>query len=307
MKLLIALGGNALMDRGSDRTFESQLLVARKAMEKLHGIIQEHDVIITHGNGPQVGDILSRNELPLDGIPGMPLHSCGSMSQGLIAEIILNAYNSIGKKGKPMAAVFTRTVVSDDDPAFSNPTKPVGKYYDESEISQLSKREGWVARQMPNGKWRRVVPSPRPIEILEAGTVERLLNSQIVPLCVGGGGIPVIIRDGGFEGVDAVIDKDLASSLLASFLRCDMLVILTDVDNVFINYGRVDQKAIYHITVDEIESLMQLGQFSSGSMGPKVQAAVDFIKKGGKSAVIASLENASEAVQGRSGTVITAI
>ncbi|MCL4314634.1 MAG: carbamate kinase [Candidatus Thermoplasmatota archaeon] len=306
MKLLIALGGNALMDRGSDRTFESQFSVARKAMTGLYSIIQDHHVVLTHGNGPQVGDILSRNELPLDGVPGMPLHACGSMSQGLIAEIILNAYYSIQKNGKPMTAVFTRTVVSEDDPAFSRPTKPVGKYYSEEDVDVLSGKKGLVIRQMPNGKWRRVVPSPEPIKIMEAETIEILLNSEIVPLCVGGGGTPVSIRNGNFAGVDAVIDKDLASSFLAASLRCDMMIILTDVENVFLNYGKPEQKALTHTTAAEMESMLASGQFSAGSMGPKVQAAINFLKKGGKRAVIASLNNAREAVEGKSGTTITA-
>ena len=304
MRILIALGGNALISENAERTYEAQFNVARQAMAKLNGILQDNEVVVTHGNGPQVGDILLRNEQPADGVPAMPLHACGSMSQGLISEIISNAYNSVTKTGKQIVSVFSRSLVSAYDPAFASPSKPIGRFYKENDARGLAEKYHWSLVNSKNGTWRRVVPSPMPLRILEENAVLELLRNKFIPISAGGGGTPVIERNGMIEGVEAVIDKDLASSVLAKGIGCQKLIILTDVKGAYRNYGTPESELIGRITVSEAEELSRRGEFGSGSMGPKVRASVLFIRGGGKEAVIASLDDAAEAVSGRSGTVI---
>ena len=306
-KILIAFGGNALLRNGDDRTFESQLTRAKEAFEKISDVILENDVIITHGNGPQVGDILLQNENSAKVAKPMPLHTCGAMSQGLIGEILLSAYDSVKlRKGmmKEASVIITRTVVSNTDPAFENPTKPIGPYYDEKTAMRLSVDRGWKMREENSKGFRRVVPSPSPLDIVERSAIFNSLSDGFLPICAGGGGIPVIKTDDGYKGVDAVIDKDLASSLLATILEVDRFVILTDVEGVYRNYGQPSQELIGRIKGSDLEEEFNRDAFPRGSMGPKVRAALDFARKTGKEAIIGSLDIAGKVISGDAGTVI---
>ena len=307
-KILIALGGNALLQNGDERTYEQQRDRAYSALNLMKDILGKEDVVITHGNGPQVGDIMSRNQQN-DGLPpAMPVHASGAMSQGLIGEMLLESYDRVRTEsgiGKLASVIITRTVVDPGDPAFKNPSKPVGKSFSAEEAKLLVKEKGWKMSETERG-WRRVVPSPFPMDILEKDIVQNTLISGFLPLCTGGGGIPVSKNGNSFNGVDAVIDKDLASAVLAYLLEMDQLVILTDVNNVFINYGKADQKALGSITVSEARKYYDQGQFGKGSMGPKVRAAITFLEHGGKSAMIGNLSEALKVVKGESGTIITA-
>ena len=306
-KILIAFGGNALLRNGDDSTFEAQLIRAREAFAKISDTILENDVIITHGNGPQVGNILLQNELSGGVASPMPLHACGSMSQGLIGEILLNAYDDIRiKRGisKEGVVLMTRTVVSPDDPAFRNPSKPIGPYYDRQVSERLSREKDWVMRE-ENGKGlRRLVPSPVPVDIVERSAIFSMLNDGFMPICVGGGGIPVVKTPGGFVGVDAVIDKDLASSLIATILEVDRFVILTDVSNIFRDFGKKTEEGLHRISHEKLGELLANGSFPSGSMEPKVMAVLDFVRKTGKKAVIGSLDDAGRVIAEEAGTVV---
>lgn len=306
-KILIAFGGNALLRSGDPGTFDSQLRRASETFHKIADVISDNKVIITHGNGPQVGNILLQNENTSSGVPPLPLHSCGAMSQGLIGEILLGAYDSVRQvKGivKDGSVIITRTVVDAGDPAFNNPTKPIGPYYDPASARLLEKEKGWKMKS-ENGKgFRRLVPSPVPVDILERNVIFNMLNDGFLPISVGGGGIPVVKTSNGYEGVEAVIDKDLASSLLASILEVDMFVILTDVDGVYRNYGTEKQELIHSIGRLEMEREFLTDNFPTGSMGPKVRAATEFVKRSGKKALIGSLDDAGKLINEECGTLI---
>lgn len=305
-RLVIALGGNALLMNGDRRDYETQVKHAYDALSSLSDVIEKEDVIITHGNGPQVGDIFLRNQDAENMPPGMPLHACGSMSQGLIGEMVLEAYEKVKKEkglGKDMSVIITRTLVDKNDPGFQNPSKPVGQIFTESEKEKIEKEKGWKFTKTEKG-WRRVVPSPFPKDILEKRIIESNLISGFIPVCVGGGGIPVVENGNGFSGVEAVIDKDLASAILAYMLECEELLILTDVPNVYINFGKPDQKALENVTLSEMENYMNENQFGKGSMYPKVNAAITFLKHGGKIARIGDLKDAINVYRGKSGTHI---
>ncbi|MGP6220729.1 carbamate kinase [Caldiplasma sukawensis] len=303
-KIVIAFGGNALLKNNDKRDYDTQVKRAKSAFETISGIIEMHDVIITHGNGPQVGDIFLKMGKE-DEIPPSPLHVCGSMSQGMIGEILMDAYEQVRiSKGllKIPITILTRTRVDENDQGLKTPTKPIGKFYSEEEFKKLNRKD-WNFIKTEKG-YRRVVPSPEPIEIIEKDAVNNLLLSGYLPICTGGGGIPVIKRTDRIESIDAVIDKDLASAVLATQIEADVLAILTDVNGVFLNYGKEDQKMLSKVKVDEIDEYIERGEFSKGSMLPKVQAAVKFVRNGGKKAVIGSLENADKVINGEDGTLI---
>ena len=306
-RMVIALGGNALLQKGDPATFESQLARARSAFVVLSSIITDHEVLITHGNGPQVGNILIQNEASNSQVPAMPLDACGSMSQGLIGQLLVTAYEEVRSRfgiTKEPVTVFTRTLVDLKDPAFHTPTKPVGPFYTREEAVGLMAKNHWQMKNDAGRGWRRLVASPYPKEILERRIILNLLRQNFLPISTGGGGIPVVKSNGSYRGVEAVIDKDLASSVLAASTGCSRLMILTDVPNAFINYGKPDQKAIGTITVDEATSLYEKMHFGSGSMAPKVLAAINFIRNGGKIAHITSLDNSFKALHEGVGTAI---
>ena len=306
-RILIAFGGNALLRNGDDSSYVMQLRRAVEAMEKIWKVVLDNEVIITHGNGPQVGKILLQNEHSRDITHPMPLHACGSMSQGLIGEILITAYDEMKTRygvSKDAAVIFTRTVVNEDDEAFHNPSKPIGPYYSSEDAGKYMKESGWVMKEEPGKGFRRVVPSPYPVDIAERSAIFSMLTSGYLPICVGGGGIPVIKTVSGYRGVDAVIDKDLASSLMANILEAHKFVILTDVDGVYLRYGKPDQEKLARISAGDLRKLYTQGSFPGGSIGPKVRAALEFVERNHGISIIGSLDDASNVIAGKSGTVV---
>ncbi len=306
-RILIAFGGNALLRNGDDSSYDMQLRRAAEAMEKIWKVVLDNEVIITHGNGPQVGNILLQNEHSRDITHPMPLHACGSMSQGLIGEILITAYDEMKTRygvSKDAAVIFTRTVVNEEDEAFHNPSKPIGPYYSSEDAGKYMKESGWVMKEEPGKGFRRVVPSPYPVDIAERSAIFSMLTSGYLPICVGGGGIPVIKTVSGYRGVDAVIDKDLASSLMANILEAHKFVILTDVDGVYLRYGKPDQEKLARISAGDLRKLYTQGSFPGGSIGPKVRAALEFVERNHGISIIGSLDDASNVIAGKSGTVV---
>lgn len=307
-KIVIALGGNAL-----GKTPEEQLkLVSNTAKSIVEIVKQGHEVIIAHGNGPQVGMInLAMDYASLNGAgtPSMPFAECGAMSQGYIGyhlqqkikeELIKNNID------KECVTLVTQVEVDKNDRAFNNPTKPVGMFYTKEEAEKIEKEKGYTYVEDAGRGYRRVVPSPKPINIVELESVKKLVNSNCVVITVGGGGIPVIKEENSFKGVDAVIDKDLSSAKLATQLNADILLILTAVERVCINYNKENEQALDRLTVEEAKKYMEQNEFAKGSMLPKIEACLNFVTNypEGK-AIITSLDKAKESLLGLTGTVIT--
>ena len=310
-KIVIALGGNALQSFDSSPTAEGQLEVVRKTSEYIAQIVaSDYEIALVHGNGPQVGRILLASETAKDVVPPMPFDVCGAMSQGYIGyhlqQGMREALIKVKKSHIPVVTIVTQMVVERDDPAFQNPTKPIGPFYSEEEARKLEMEKDYVMKEDAGRGWRRVVPSPIPKKIVEIDTIRRLWDSTIV-VFAGGGGIPVIEHeDGSYEGIAAVIDKDYAAELLAEEIGVDTLLILTEVEKVAINYNKPDQKDLDEMTIEEAKAFIAEGHFAPGSMLPKVQAAVKFASSGeGKTAIITSLYKAVDALEGRTGTRIT--
>lgn len=311
-KIVIALGGNALQAFDSPPTAEAQLEVVRKTCDYIGQIVaSDYEIALVHGNGPQVGRILLASETAKDVTPVMPFDVCGAMSQGYIGYHIQQSMHEalirIKKEYIPVVTIVTQMVVEKDDPAFKNPTKPIGPFYTEEEAKAIAAEKHYVMKEDAGRGWRRVVASPIPTRIVEIDSIKRLWDSTIV-VFAGGGGIPVIQReDGSYEGVAAVIDKDYAAELLAEQVGVDTLLILTEVEKVAINFNKPDQKNLDSMTVAEAERYIAEGHFAPGSMLPKVQAAVKFAKSGeGRTAIITSLFKAVDALEGKTGTHITA-
>lgn len=310
IKVIVALGGNALQESGTPATAEAQLQVVRKTSEYLAEMsIKGYEMAVVHGNGPQVGRILLASETAANVTPAMPFDVCGAMSQGYIGYHIQQGLReALRKRGRniPVATVVTQVVVDKDDPGFKNPTKPIGPFYTEEEAKKLQAEKGYSVKEDAGRGWRRVVASPMPKKIVELSAVKELWDTTIV-VTAGGGGIPVIEKeDGSLEGIAAVIDKDLAAERLAEDIGADILMILTEVEKVSINYKKPDQKDLAALTVAEAEQYIKEGHFAPGSMLPKVQAAVMFAKANpGKKAIITSLYKAVDALEGNAGTVIT--
>lgn len=304
--VVVALGGNAILQPKQKGTIEEQRANVEMSAKNIVKLVQEgYRVVISHGNGPQVGNILLQNAAARDQVPAMPLDVCGAESQGLIGYMIQQClYNELKRLGidKKVVTLLTQVVVSKDDPAFQNPTKPVGAFYTKEEAEAgMARGEHWIE---DSGRgWRKVVPSPKPKEIVELDLIKILVDAGAIVIASGGGGIPVVREGDRLVGVEAVIDKDLASSLLAKELGADILTIATDVTHVAINYGKPDQQNLERLTVAEAKKYLEEGQFGKGSMGPKVQAAINFVEAGGE-AIIGSLANLKECVKGESGTRI---
>ncbi|MEZ0346593.1 MAG: carbamate kinase [Infirmifilum sp.] len=298
--LVIALGGNALIRKGQRGIFSEQVENLSKIAPQIARIAEEYKIVLTHGNGPQVGNLYLQQESTNE-VPPMPLHACVAMTQSLIGYMIQTAF-SLCCPGLKVNVVPTRVLVDANDPAFQNPSKPIGPYYDETRLGEL-RGKGWSLVNVPGKGWRRVVPSPRPKLIVELDQIRASIERFDVTVAVGGGGIPVVERRGHLEGVDAVIDKDLASSLLGVSLDAEALVILTDVEGVFLHFGEAAQELVKEMHVQEAEELLKKGYFPAGSMGPKVEAAVEFVKHTGRRAHIGSLDRLREVVDGTSGTV----
>lgn len=309
IKVVIALGGNALEEKGLPPTSQSQMNVVAKTSEYIADLSAEgYELAIVHGNGPQVGRILLATEAASHVTPALPFDVCGAMSQGYIGYHIQQALRkSLEKRNRhlPVVTVITQMVVDEKDPAFANPTKPIGPFYTEAEARALEKEKGYVMKEDAGRGWRRVVASPEPLEIVEIDTIKTLWDSTITVTC-GGGGIPVVRNaDGSLRGVAAVIDKDLAAERLAEGMEADILMILTEVEQVCLNFNTPQQKALGSVRIDEAKQYIAEGHFAPGSMLPKMQAAIRFAEsKPGRRAIITSLYKAGDALSGRTGTVI---
>ncbi len=308
--VVIALGGNAILQPGQRGTAEEQRAnIAQTAGAIVSLIEMGHRVVVTHGNGPQVGNILIQNEEGADQVPAMPLDICGAQSQGLIGYMIQQALrNELLSRGRDprVVSLVTQVVVDPADPAFDNPTKPVGPFYPAARAEALAAERGWVMREVRAGQWRRVVPSPDPIRIVERDEILALVESGVVVIASGGGGIPVTEGPGGvLRGVEAVVDKDLAGQRLAADIGADTFAIFTDVDRVALAFGTPEQRFLDRMTVEEAKAYLEAGHFPPGSMGPKVTAVVRFLEGGGRRAVIASVRRAADALAGRAGTLVT--
>lgn len=306
--VLIALGGNALILPGERGYIEEQFRHTDACMRPIAELIAKGlKVVLTHGNGPIVGNILLRNECARDLIPPMPLYICVADSQGgigaMMSESLHNHLHMIDIK-KIVSTVITHVIVDINDPAFRNPSKPIGPYYSKEDAKGYMDTRGWNMREIPGRGWRRLVPSPEPKRIVELDAVRALIDEGIIPIASGGGGIPVIEEDRNLKGVDAVIDKDLSASLLARGLGVKKFVILTDVDGVYLNYGKENQKMLDRLNLSEAKRYLSEGQFPSGDMGPKIEAAIKFIEGGGDEVVISLPEDLINAMQGRAGTRI---
>jgi len=307
---VVAIGGNSLVKDKHHQTVPDQFAATQETCIHVADIVQQGwKVVITHGNGPQVGFILLRSELASDVLHTVPLDSCGADTQGALGYMIQQLLdNELLKRGVevPVATVVTQVVVDANDPAFDNPTKPIGPFYDEERARLYEREQGWVVVEDAGRGWRRVVPSPAPREIVELEAIRTLLRSGFVVIGVGGGGIPVV-RDGegNLRGVEAVIDKDYASSLLACGIDADLLLISTAVEKVYLNYGEPSQRPLDHLTVAEAKEYLREGHFPPGSMGPKIEAVIQFLEGGGQEALITSPENLLRAMKGETGTRIT--
>jgi carbamate kinase len=307
MRVLLALGGNAMTAKDGSATPDAQITAITGAMESVAALVADgHEVVLTHGNGPQVGNLLVKNELAARVVPPVPLDWCGAQTQGTIGFVALNALEgAFAARGiaQRVASLVSRTLVHADDSGFTTPTKPIGRYLPREEAQQMIEH-GQTWEDRGERGWRRVVASPEPHEVLETDTIRTLVEAGYVVVAAGGGGIPVL-RDssGSLRGVEAVIDKDLTAALLAESLEVDALVIATDVDHAMLDYGTDRVRPIGRVTVTEMEGYAADGQFASGSMGPKVEAALRFARTGGRS-IITSLDRIVEAVDGGFGTVI---
>lgn len=304
-RIVIALGGNAL-----GNTAREQLALVTETAKPIVDLIEQgNEVVIAHGNGPQVGMInLGMSTAAEAGAikADMPFPECGAMSQGYIGYHLQNAIgNELAARGlqKEVATIVTQVLVDENDPAFQNPTKPIGAFYDKETAQRIAAEKGYTMVEDAGRGYRQVVPSPKPVDVVEKNMVNSLISDGYVVITVGGGGIPVVRRDGKLYGTPAVIDKDFASAKLAELIHADALVILTAVDRVAINWGKPNQTALDEMTVAQAEQYCPEGHFAPGSMLPKVKAAISFAKSGG-TAIIASLENAGAAVKGQSGTAV---
>ena len=302
-KYVVSLGGNALGNNPEEQ--KQALIQVADAISEL--VAKGNEVAIVHGKGPQVGMINLAFETSKE-TPSMPFPECGAMSEGYIGYHIQNAlYNCFKEKGinKTVSTVVTQVLVDADDPLFNNPSKPIGSFYSKEEAELISREKGYIMKEDAGRGYRRVVPSPLPVDIIEKEAIKALLDNGQIVICAGGGGIPVIRKNNRLEGVAAVIDKDYASSKLAEIIDADYLVILTAVDYVCLNYNTESEVALTEIDKKTLESYLEEGHFAKGSMHPKVQASLNFLKEGkGKTAIIASLNNAKEAFKLKAGTII---
>ncbi|MBA3234264.1 MAG: carbamate kinase [Propionibacteriales bacterium] len=308
MRVLVALGGNAMTAADGRVRPEDQIAAAEVAMAAVADLVAaDIGVVITHGNGPQVGNLLVKNELSAAVVPPVPLDWCGAQTQATLGFVLMDALDAaLVERGvrRPTAAVVTRTLVDSKDPGFDKPTKPIGRYLSREEAAMLIEHGQHFEDRGERG-WRRVVASPEPLEILDAGVVATLAESGYIVIANGGGGIPVVRgADGRLGGVEAVIDKDLGAALLAEAVGADRLVIATDVEHAIVGYGTDHAEPIGQVSVAAMRALAAEGHFASGSMGPKVEAVCRYVERSGCSGVITSLNNIEPAVRGESGTVV---
>jgi len=308
-KAVVALGGNALVKEGQEGNIHEQFANTREVSEHIVKIIEDGwDVVITHGNGPQVGALLLQNDIARDVTPAMPLGICVAESEGLIGYMIQQCLSNALKKScvdKSVVTLVTQVLVDEDDASFSNPTKPIGPVYDDEDVDEL-KEEGYKVKRQPEGGWRIVVPSPDPKCIVEGEIIKQMLDDEIIVIASGGGGMPVIEKEGwGLDGLEAVIDKDLASERLAEAIGAEVILILTNVEKVFLNYKKPGEKPLDKVSLKDLKKYYDEGHFPPGSMGPKILAAIRFLESGGKKVIISHVDKGYEALKGETGTHIT--
>lgn len=306
-KIVIALGGNALIHKDQDGNIYEQFANTRAIMKHIVEIVKDGwDVVITHGNGPQVGAILLQNDISRDITPPMPLGICVAESEGFIGYMVQQCLsNALKKEGmsRSVVTLITQVLVDEKDSSFKNPTKPIGPYYSNDEIDEI-KAEGYKIKKFKDG-WRIVVPSPDPKSIVEGGIIKKMLDDDILVIASGGGGMPVIEKEGwGLDGLEAVIDKDLASERLAEQIDAEILMILTNVKFVYLNYKQSNEKKLNKVTLEEIKKYYSEGHFPEGNMGPKIIAAIRFLEYGGKKVIISHVDYGYDAFKGETGTHI---
>jgi carbamate kinase len=309
--IVIALGGNALLQRGQKGTFDEQYQNVKSTVTKMADLIQRgHKVVLVHGNGPQVGATMLRHEAAKNIVPPFPLDACGAETQGFIGYMIQQALrNELKSRGidKFVVTIITRVIVDKHDSAFQNPTKPIGPFYSKEEAERVKEqRPELVVKEDAGRGYRQVVASPDPKIIAERLAIRALVDSGFIVVACGGGGIPIIEDSGGAIGVEAVIDKDLAAQRLATLIGANILVVLTDVEGAYVNYGTAKQELITEITTGKLKNYLKEGQFKEGSMAPKVEAAIRFVESGGDQAIIASLGRLTESLENKAGTHIVA-
>lgn len=310
-RFVIALGGNAIIPVGQEGTYEQQQAITLQTMDQVALLAKAgHEIVMTHGNGPVVGNIVLRCDagLAVHGIPPMPMFVCGADSQGglgfMMQQSLQNALRRAGLE-RPVTALVTQVRVEADDPAFARPTKPIGPFYSEEQADQVRRETGWTVKEDANRGWRRVVPSPIPVEVIEAEPIRTLLAAGTLVIAVGGGGVPVVRNaEGMLEGIDAVIDKDRASDLLGRLIGADVLVIITQVEKVYARFGTPEQEALSVLPADRARAMLEAGEFPAGSMGPKIEAALTFLAGGGREVVITDPAHLIDAIEGREGTRI---
>ena len=306
--MLLAVGGNSLIRAGEKGTIAEQRGNARRTAAEIVGLCQAgYRIVLTHGNGPQVGAALLRSERGASQVPGHSLDVCDASTQGEIGYLLQQSLESELKAvglHVPVVTVLTQSVVSPDDPAMRHPSKPIGPFYSRADADERKRQFGWNIVEDAARGYRRVVPSPEPIEIVELEVIQDLVEHGMLVIACGGGGIPVIWKNGRLEGVEAVIDKDRASALLASRLGVDRFVISTDTDYVYLDYKKATQRPLREVTADEIEEYLRAGHFPPGNMGPKIESVLRFLRAGGREAIIASCENLQRSVAGSAGTHI---
>jgi len=306
--MLLAVGGNSLIRAGEKGTIAEQLANARRTAVEIVGLIHEgYRIVLTHGNGPQVGAALLRSERGASQVPGHPLDVCDASTQGEIGYLLQQSLeNELKAAGLhvPVVTVLTQSLVSLDDPAMQHPSKPIGPFYSWAEAEERRRVLGWEIVEDASRGYRRIVPSPQPVEIVEADVIHDLVELGVLVIACGGGGIPVVRKNETLQGVEAVIDKDRASALLASRLGMDLFVISTDTDCVYLNYKKPGQQPLRRVTAAEMEAYGKAGHFPPGNMGPKVESALRFLRNGGKECIITSCEHLGQAVAGGAGTHI---
>jgi carbamate kinase len=306
--ILIAVGGNSLIRAGEKGTAAEQMANARRTAAAILGLIRSgYKIVITHGNGPQVGAQLLRSERASDQVPGQTLDVCGAASQGEIGYLLAQALRrelSAADLRVLVVSVVTQTVVSANDPAMEHPSKPIGPFYSRADAEEKKRVFGWTIVDDASRGYRRVVPSPEPVEIVEFAVIRELVHAGVLVIACGGGGIPVVRVNGGFEGVEAVIDKDRASALLAAELGVDIFAMSTDTDYVYLDYKKPTQRPLTSVTAEELAAYYRAGHFPPGNMGPKVESALRFLRSGGKEVIITAYQHICDAVAGVAGTRI---
>jgi carbamate kinase len=306
---VVAFGGNALMGEDGNSSYAEQMVKTDIMCNKLLSLFDMgYRILITHGNGPQVGNFLMQQESSAEFVPPMPLDVCNAMTQGQIGYMIeqrLRNIFTVNNINKPIIVFITQVVVSEDDPAFSNPTKFIGPFFDQENSEKLTRDKGWLMREDSGRGFRRIVASPKPVDIIEKEEIADMAHKDFVVIACGGGGIPVIKDENGcLKGVPAVIDKDFAAEMIGNYIGAELLLLITPVEKVAINFGTPEEKSLSSITLEEAEQYYNEGHFPPGSMGPKMQAAIQFLHAGGKKAIITSLDCIESAIKGQAGTQI---